>query len=273
MKKNKTKVFNYESKPFGLVVPTLAPWYFQSLKLEYCLDALPGLKGRILEVGCGGGGMSKAIKKYRPDLEVYGCDICQKSLKIAGKEDMRVNFVYCDARKLPFKDGSFDAVLMFDFLEHFESPRLVLAEAFRVLKRGGVLHAANPFEGDVLTIHGILLRFGWKVKKRLCGHLEFFSYGEPERLMEEVGFKVLDGPWSGHFLYQLADVCYFSLLAFLGRNAPFQVEGYIEFAKPGIKRGVISLVKNLIAIFSFFESKILFFLPGGFRHITALKQK
>lgn len=263
--------FDYESKPFGLVVPTLFPWYFQSLKLKYCLQALKNVHGKVLEVGCGGGGVSKAIKKYRPDLEVHGCDISRRSLKMARQDSGGVKFKFGDLDKLPYKDNSFGAVVMFDTLEHLEHPEKALKEVRRVLEKGGILHSATPLEGEPLTLHGFLKIFGWQVKRKWCGHVQMYRLGEPEKLMRKAGFRVRKTVYSGHFFYQLADVLYFSLLKLRGRNVDFQVEGYVRYGRPGVKRNLAGFLKNLVATISWLESRLLFFFPGGFSHQTAVK--
>ena len=262
--------FDYESKPFGLVVPTLSPWYFQSLKLTHALEALKEVKGRVLEVGCGGGGMAKAIKAYRPDLEVCGCDISRRSLKMARQNGGGVKFKFGDLYQLPYQDSSLEAVVMFDTFEHLEDPARALNEIKRVLKKGGVLHSATPLEGEVLTLHGLLRVFGWQVKEKWCGHVQMYRLGEPEKLMKQAGFKVKRTVYSGHFFYQLADVAYFTLLMLRGKNADFQVEGYVAYGQPGVKRTLVRFLKNLLATVSYLESRLLFFFPGGFGHQTAV---
>ena len=46
---------------------------------------------------------------------------------------------------LPFQDGSFDTVVMFQTLEHIEEPVIALREAHRVLRAAGVLLVTTPF--------------------------------------------------------------------------------------------------------------------------------
>lgn len=84
--------------------------------------------GRTLEIGGGTGN----FKAFVP--EVVATDIQQ-----APWLD-----VVCDAHELPFADGSFDNIVMFDVLHHLERPRLFLDEAARVLKRGGRVVLVEP---------------------------------------------------------------------------------------------------------------------------------
>lgn len=50
-----------------------------------------------------------------------------------------------DAHRLPFKDNTFDAVILEAVLEHVIDPEVVVSEVFRVLKIGGWVCAAVPF--------------------------------------------------------------------------------------------------------------------------------
>jgi len=53
--------------------------------------------------------------------------------------------VVADAAKLPFPDGSVDAVLSESLLEHVSNPADVAREMARVLKPGGIVYASVPF--------------------------------------------------------------------------------------------------------------------------------
>jgi SAM-dependent methyltransferase len=50
----------------------------------------------------------------------------------------------CDAQQLPFADASFNNMVMVDVLHHVENPTLLLADAQRVLRRGGRLIFCEP---------------------------------------------------------------------------------------------------------------------------------
>lgn len=106
------------------------PWIMQHLERAGARD--------VLDIGCGGGFLSNPLA--RAGYRVTGLDQSPEALEIAAKYDTAgtVDYVVGDAYRLPFPDGSFDAVAAMDFLEHVEEPARVIAEASRVLRPGGL---------------------------------------------------------------------------------------------------------------------------------------
>lgn len=80
---------------------------------------------RILDVGCGDGLLSAAICSKRPDLDIRGLDVLPR-------DRTHVPVEIFDGAKIPFGDGSFDAVLFSDVLHHTADPTVLLREAWRV---------------------------------------------------------------------------------------------------------------------------------------------
>ncbi|NIN64977.1 MAG: methyltransferase domain-containing protein, partial [Anaerolineae bacterium] len=113
-----------------------------------CLEDLAATRGRVLDVGCGGGNMPKAIRHYRPDLEVWGTDLSMRSLRAGLSEPDGVRFGAARGERLPFSNGAFDAVTMFDVLEHLKEPDAALREVHRVLRPGGLFHLFLPLENQ-----------------------------------------------------------------------------------------------------------------------------
>jgi SAM-dependent methyltransferase len=262
---------NIENKIWGAATVRLSPFHLNALRLRYALEDLKKVSGKVLEVGCGGGGMVKAIKFYRPDLEVFGCDINQLAIKQAKKNPEGVSFRAGDALSLPYQDDSFDAVLSFDLLEHLKEPKKAVFEFYRVLKANGLSHSFIPCEGSLWTLHGVLNRLGWQAKRRYGGHIQEFSSGQTKDLLTNVGFKISNWRFSGHCFNQLMDVVYFTLLELRGKKASYSVESYLEMEKDGWLAKILKPAKDATSLVSFLESAFLPFFPGSGIHVGAVK--
>lgn len=113
------------------------------VKLAYVRD-LCAAKGwqraRILDLGAGAGLLANPLAAL--GHQVTAVDSSQPSLDVAAAHAPRENpprFLCRDVRELNEDMGTFDVVLLLDFLEHVEDPRSVLAIAARFLAPGGIL--------------------------------------------------------------------------------------------------------------------------------------
>jgi len=90
---------------------------------------------RILDLGCGKGRFAAHVQNS--GAEVVGFDISPRML--AGASGLKR--IRGSARRLPFGDGAFDAVMAIEVLEHLSARGIdeALAEVSRVLRPGGVL--------------------------------------------------------------------------------------------------------------------------------------
>jgi len=151
----------------GLLGWLVNPFFFARRGL---LDGLreffPLLQGDLLDVGCG----RKPYRDLVPTRRYVGVDIDTPVTRGLAKAD-----VFYDGRTLPFADGSFDAVLCSQVLEHVFTPEAFLAEIRRVVRPGGVLLLATPFVWDE---HEQPADFGRYSSFGLCA------------LLERNGFKV-----------------------------------------------------------------------------------
>lgn len=109
-------------------------------------NTLP-LKGqRILDVGCGSGGLVRFMT--REGARVTGLDNSENQLTranaavSAGDED----YVSGVGQDLPFEDGTFDAVVFFNSLHHVPTSvqAAALREALRILKPAGEVYILEP---------------------------------------------------------------------------------------------------------------------------------
>ncbi|MEO0479326.1 MAG: class I SAM-dependent methyltransferase [Planctomycetota bacterium] len=99
-----------------------------------------GEKPRILEVGCGPGGMLPLVERFG---DVHALDISFESMEQC-RDSGYPKVVAGSGLDLPYKDQSFDMVCLFDTIEHIPEDQKVLEEARRILKPGGVVFVSVP---------------------------------------------------------------------------------------------------------------------------------
>src|SRR5919199_1347815 len=110
----------------------------------YALDLagrLAGLRqGRLLEVAAGTGVVTRALAGALPEaVEIVATDLNQAMLDFAATQPIsrEVAWRQADALRLPFADGSFDAVVCQFGVMFFPDKRAGYGEARRVLRPGG----------------------------------------------------------------------------------------------------------------------------------------
>ncbi len=111
------------------------------VRVEYFCGVLGDLTGqRLLEFGCGGGLMAEEYAKR--GASVTAIDRSAASIAIATRHaresGLEIAYAPSVGERLPFASDSFDAVLSADTLEHVDNVDLVVSEAARVLRPGGL---------------------------------------------------------------------------------------------------------------------------------------
>jgi SAM-dependent methyltransferase len=103
---------------------------------------------RALDVGCNTGPL--LIPLRRQGFDVVGIDISQddvlqaaRYLRERGLPDGALSVA--DGTRLPFRDHSFDLILLVDILEHTDRPEQIVSEAKRLLVPGGTAVATVPW--------------------------------------------------------------------------------------------------------------------------------
>jgi demethylmenaquinone methyltransferase/2-methoxy-6-polyprenyl-1,4-benzoquinol methylase len=97
----------------------------------------PKAPDRILDIAAGTGTSSMAL--LADGVSVVAADFSNGMLDEGRKRYPKLEFVFADAMKLPFKDQEFDVVTMSFGLRNVENHNVALQEFFRVLKPGGRL--------------------------------------------------------------------------------------------------------------------------------------
>ncbi|MGW0766970.1 class I SAM-dependent methyltransferase [Streptomyces sp. NPDC002676] len=96
--------------------------------------------GRLLDVACGTGIVTRRLRAARPELRVAGADLAPAMTRMAAAR-LPGAILRADSRRLPFADATFDVVTsvwLLHLLEDGADVRAVIAECARVLRPGGV---------------------------------------------------------------------------------------------------------------------------------------
>jgi SAM-dependent methyltransferase len=116
------------------------PFYLARRGLARALRELaPQLRGRVLDVGCG----TRPYRRLVTATAYVGLELDTPENRARGHAD-----AFYDGATFPFPDGSFDALLCNQVLEHVFEPARFLDECRRVLQDGGRLLLSAPFVWD-----------------------------------------------------------------------------------------------------------------------------
>ncbi len=127
-------------------------WWYRALHARL-LDRLAGIEGRVLDAGCGTGGLLARLQAARPDLALVGVEWSAEGLARA-RQKSAAALVRGSVNALPFADASFDAAVAADVLCHrMVQPQAALAELHRVLRPGGLLAVNMPAYRWLFSAH------------------------------------------------------------------------------------------------------------------------
>jgi SAM-dependent methyltransferase len=107
----------------------------------------------VLEVGGGRSGLTALLY---PQAQITNLDLNPEYAQVPCNQQKRVRFICGDATALPFDNHSFDAITMFDVLEHIPQHKKAAAEALRVLRPGGFLLISTPNENWRFPYYGFM---------------------------------------------------------------------------------------------------------------------
>lgn len=121
--------------------------YYRSAKVIAFLErAGVKVRGRVLDAGCGGGGMPLSLAEEA--ALVVGIDPADRfqdaGVRLARERGVQhLAFALADGMALPFPDASFDLVLSHAVIEHVADAPLYLRECARVLAPGGHVYLST----------------------------------------------------------------------------------------------------------------------------------
>jgi len=169
--------FTYDDDPANPLVQLYESW----------LDTLERHRrsGRILDIGCGTG-LFLAVARRR-GWEPYGVDDCAEAIAHA-RSEFQIDVQDGDFRDFASAGRRFDAITMWDIIEHSREPVQLLAAAREVLAPGGVIGISTPNQRSILDlVAGALYRLSlgtltWPLEKFYIE--QHFIYFTPDTLAD-----------------------------------------------------------------------------------------
>lgn len=163
---------------------------------EICADylgRLPGPGAEVIEIGCGNGSSTEMILRHLHPGRLIGIDPAEGLLARAGQRFAtrdEVSFATGDAVHTGLPGQVADLVLAHTVYSHLADPAAALAEAWRLLRPGGVLAV---FDGDyaantVALFDGDPLQAAMASTLRNLVHDPYVMRHLP-RMMREAGFE------------------------------------------------------------------------------------
>ncbi|MGE5342896.1 MAG: class I SAM-dependent methyltransferase [Candidatus Omnitrophota bacterium] len=175
-------------------------WLFYRIvnpHIERCLKT--HASGRMLDIGCG-------EKPYAEFAAPYVTEHVGLDHDETCHDRSRID-LFGSADNIPVEANAFDTVLCTDTLEHLENPAAAMAEAFRILKPGGIAIVTVPFF--------------WHLHEEPRDFFRFTRYGLTH-LFETHGFEIIEITSLSGFCAMMAQEWVYFLLRFRqpGRRNP-----------------------------------------------------
>ena len=121
---------------------------FHKKRVNDILNLVNYSEKKVLDLGCNSGII--LIPLTEKNIDVIGAEISTESINqmknYLYEKALPFKAVLCDGKSLPYKNNSFDIVLLTDVLEHVALPSVFIEEAWRVLNKKGEVVVSVPWE-------------------------------------------------------------------------------------------------------------------------------
>lgn len=251
----------YEKKTWGST-PIKRSKDLPTLKLRYLLELLKKRKKKdanLLEVGCGSGRILSSIREQDANISLTGIDISKSQIQLAKKDNKQndITFIHANGEQLPFKNESFDYVIIMDVLEHVDNPKEFMKEITRVIKKNGKLYLFCPAEAQ--GIYWLSKKiFRRHLLEKTCGHIQQYTMKDIDNYVLSQGLKIEQQYYSYHLLGSMMNYAFFVALHNKRLSKIYWSTGkYYTTKKKTIKqKTLISTILNKIISFANFIAYI-----------------
>jgi len=164
--------------------------------IEICAKRLNRRQSVFLDVGAGAGNFALAVQKRDYFNKIIALDVSNKCKLVCEGKGLD-----CFKGNLSDYNDKVDCISMNDLIEHVYSPRKLLKDAHKILKRGGILMIATPN-----AIGFDFMLFGKDTDNITPPeHMQYFNPVSIRTLLERTGFSVLDISTPGILDVQIAE--------------------------------------------------------------------
>lgn len=138
----------------------------------------------ILDMGCATGDFISAAKK---SYKVWGMDISSHAIETARQQNPEISqqLKIANSEQHEIPENHFDAIVLWDVIEHLWEPKAVLKQMKRWLKPNGFIFLSTPNIG-AMTAKLMGKRWAFMTPPE---HLCFFSRTSMEKIVQDLGFK------------------------------------------------------------------------------------
>ncbi|HKV36688.1 MAG TPA: class I SAM-dependent methyltransferase [Pyrinomonadaceae bacterium] len=158
------------------------PPFVQQRLEEITAEFAPYRKSnRLLDLGCGAGGLLQAARKH--GWNAQGLDVSSHAADHV--RELGFEVFEGELHQAAYPAGQFDVVTAAELLEHIAEPRALLREVARILRPGGLFWTTTPHaRGISARMLGLKWRCIWPPE-----HLQLFSIRGLKALLRESGFR------------------------------------------------------------------------------------
>jgi 2-polyprenyl-3-methyl-5-hydroxy-6-metoxy-1,4-benzoquinol methylase len=156
---------------------------FGAERVDIMRNHLPGVsRPRFLDVGCSTGFVVEAAQ--RAGWDAQGLDLNPSAIAFGQRRGLRLHNLTLE--DFPAPESSFDAIGLFDVLEHLAQPRQVLERVVRLLAPGGIVFIYVPnYDSASRLLMGAEAHFIWPTH-----HLTYFTPRTIQSFVQSVGAEV-----------------------------------------------------------------------------------
>jgi SAM-dependent methyltransferase len=157
-----------------------AMWYYRALHrhITRSLARSLGSAARVLDAGCGTGGLLRRLHETQPAWRLTGLDFSPLACELA-RERTGGEIIQGSVAALPFAAAAFDAVVSCDVVCQVAEPAVAVREFHRVLRPSGKVVLTMPAYSWMYSHHD-----------REVGNLRRYARGEVNTLLRAAGFTI-----------------------------------------------------------------------------------